>query len=111
MTTMTKAKNKLGEIHESRFDIADLVAAGQASIVRIGILLVMGEDLNKEWSPSDMQRELVLRGMIVKGAPPSLGSISYHFRVLSASRWIRRSSTGRVRGALENFYRVDGRRV
>lgn len=111
MTTMTKAKNKIGETRESKFDIAELVAAGQASITRIGILLVMGEDLSKDWSPSDMQRELVGRGMIVKGAPPSLGSVSYHFRVLSASRWIRRTATGRVRGALENFYRVDGRRV
>lgn len=113
MSHATLTRNKLGRVSEDNaFEVVDLVAGGQSHITRIAILLIMGEDLDKRWSPSDMQRELVARGHIVKGAPPTLGGVSYHFRTLDASRWIARAGKpGRVRGALENFYRVDRRRV
>lgn len=96
----------------SIFEIEQLVLAGQAHPTRIQILMVMGEDVDRKWSPSDMTMELLKRGSIVKGKSITLGGVAYHYRTLLASRWIvRAGKPGRVRGALENFYKIDGRRI
>lgn len=96
------------------FTFEKLVLAGMAHPTRIMILMVMGEDPSKRWSPSDMTTELQRRvsdGKFEPRRPITLGSVSYHFRPLLQQRWIKRSGTGKVRGALENFYTLDGRRV
>lgn len=101
MTTTTNA-----------FTYEQLVLGGQAHPIRVRILMVMGEDLEQRWSASDMTQELVERGVKVNGKVPTLGAVSYHFRTLKADRWIvRAGKPGRVRGAIETYYRIDGRRV
>lgn len=92
--------------NDNAFTYEKLVLAGQAHPTRILILRVMGEDLDTRWSASDMTDELRERGHKV-----TLGAVSYHFRTLAAKRWLVKAGHQRVRGAIESFYRVDGRRV
>lgn len=93
------------------FTYEKLVLNGVAHPTRVRILMVMGEDADKRWSPSDMTVELNHRRRTGE-EPFTLGAVSYHFRTLAAKRWIVKSGKpGRVRGALENFYKIDGRRV
>lgn len=92
---------------DNAFTYEQLVLGGQAHTTRVLILMVMGENTDVRWSASDMTAELVERGHSL-----SLGSVSYHFRTLLATRWIARSGKpGRVRGAIETYYRIDGRRL
>lgn len=93
------------------FSIEGLVAEGQGNVTRIAILMIMGEDTTKKWSPSDMTEELRARGHVINGAAATLGGVSYHYRTLLGSGWIDRSGVKRVRGAIENFYLLDSRRV
>lgn len=101
MTIITKPES------ETVFTYEQLVLAGQTHLTRIMVLMVMGEDLDRRWSASDMTEELIGRKHHV-----TLGAVSYHFRRLRDTRWIVRSGKpGRVRGAFETFYKIDGRRV